>query len=45
MDSIASTLVVNRNLQNSLTVMAERHALDAQIRGGRRSRRRKRSRR
>ena len=34
MDSIASTLVVNRNLQNSLTVMAERHALDAQIRAG-----------
>ncbi len=34
MDSIAATLVVNRNLQNSLTVMAERHALDAQIRAG-----------
>ncbi|MFN8560102.1 MAG: hypothetical protein U0703_00335 [Anaerolineae bacterium] len=34
MDSIASTLVVNRNLQNSLTVVAERHALDAQILAG-----------
>ncbi|MCZ2099885.1 MAG: hypothetical protein LC121_27205, partial [Anaerolineae bacterium] len=34
MDSIASTLMVNRNLQNSLTAVAERHALDAQIRAG-----------
>ncbi len=34
MDSIASSLVVNRSLQNSLTVMAERHALDAKIRTG-----------
>src|SRR5664279_4813986 len=34
MNSIAATLLVNRNLQNSLTVMAERHALDAQIRAG-----------
>lgn len=34
MDSIASTLVVSRNLQNSLSVVAERHALDAQIEAG-----------
>lgn len=34
MDSIASTLMVNRNLQNSLTAVAERHALDAQIMAG-----------
>jgi hypothetical protein len=34
MDSIAATLVVNRSLQNSLSVMAERHALDTQIQSG-----------
>lgn len=35
MGSIASAQVIaNRNLQNSLTVMAERHALDAQIAAG-----------
>ncbi|HVU10738.1 MAG TPA: hypothetical protein VHD90_05645 [Phototrophicaceae bacterium] len=34
MDSIAATLVSNHNLQSSLTVMAERHALDAQILAG-----------
>jgi hypothetical protein len=34
MGSVAATLMVNRNLQNSLTVMAERHALDAQIIAG-----------
>ncbi len=31
MDSIAAALLVNRTLQNSLSVMAERHALDARI--------------
>ena len=34
MGSVAGTLMNNRNLQNSLTVMAERHALDAQIIAG-----------
>ena len=34
MGSVAATLMINRNLQNSLTVMAERHALDAQILAG-----------
>lgn len=34
MDSIAATLLVNRTLQNSLSVMAERHALDALILAG-----------
>lgn len=33
MDSIGAS-IVNRNLQSTLTVMAERHALDAQILGG-----------
>ncbi len=34
MDALAVSALTNRNLQNSLTVMAERHALDAQIRAG-----------
>ncbi len=34
MGSVAGTLMNTRNLQNSLTVMAERHALDAQIIAG-----------
>ncbi len=34
MDALAASTIINRNLQNSLTVMAERHALDAQIRAG-----------
>ena len=34
MDTISANLNGNRNLQSSLTVMAERHALDAQIRAG-----------
>ncbi|MEP7291131.1 MAG: hypothetical protein ABI835_05080, partial [Chloroflexota bacterium] len=34
MDTIGTSLMANRNLQSSLTVMAERHALDAQILAG-----------
>lgn len=34
MDAISANLNGSRNLQSSLTVMAERHALDAQIRAG-----------
>ena len=34
MDALAVGALTNRNLQSSLTVMAERHALDAQIRAG-----------
>ena len=34
MDRIAAITMTNRNLQNSLTVMAERQALDAQIQAG-----------
>ncbi len=34
MDTLAASALTNRNLQNRLTVMAERHALDAQIRAG-----------
>ena len=31
MDTLAASALTNRNLQNRLTVIAERHALDAQI--------------
>ena len=34
MDALAVSALTKRNLQNSLTVIAERHALDAQIRAG-----------
>ena len=34
MDALAVGALTNRNLAEQLTVMAERHALDAQIRAG-----------